>query len=99
MRTVRIGDLRFVSTPIEPGSSAVRIHLGDRPDYFANVIATPRDAGELVYLSSHLSRAETLSVREWLAAAAAFYPDAQLVDFERMKTAGQLSVRRLALPR
>ena len=97
MRVAQIGDLRFVSTPIDPGSSAVRIHLGDRPDYFANIIATPRDDGDLIYLSSHLSKTDTLSVRRWLAAAAEFYPSARLVDFERMETNGTLTKHRVRL--
>ena len=55
------------------------------PHYFPNLIATPRADGREVYLSNHLPTVETLSVRNWLTGAAEFYPDDDIVDFERME--------------
>lgn len=92
MRTARVGALRLVASPIAPGAELVRVHPDDGPHYDRMIVVTVH--GDSIHLMGWIGRPLTPS--QWSQAAAALYPGARHVRFERMQADGTL--RPVTLP-
>jgi hypothetical protein len=83
--------MRFVITPLPVGSHLVRVCEGDGPGY-DRMIAVSED-GDCLHLQGWIGT--PLTPAQWREGAAAHFPNAKRVRFERRKGA---AIRHVELP-
>jgi len=95
IRTAPLGAGRIGATLIPAGSYLVRVHPDSGPRYDRMIVVTPEEGGAVLHLAGWIG--EPLTPGEWQAARQMLFPGATHVRFERMRTDGTLSHRKLTI--
>lgn len=93
---VRVGEEVLVASPLPAGAFLVRFHPDENTPYDRMIVVTRIDGGKTIHLAGWIAKGE-LSHTDWLTYAAALFPDATHVRFERRRKCGRIDHKKLPI--